>query len=655
MPLQDHTLEGLLQEATSLLRNDPYRTIELSTVAETLAVTANDSHAQVRAALLLSRACIHTGSAELGETHARRAFSIASKVHDVLGLGRSMNELGIYCFVKSQFDEAIQHYSEAEKLLRSVDATEEVAKVLLNVGNVHTRKGDYASALTQYEQCLEMAEELHDVVLEAKVLTNMTPFFEMLIYDSDTAFDYARKTIDVFLRLGDVVGLAKAYSNMAAYQRREGNPELAVEYSMKAMDLRKNFTESIDILADYYGLTSALVMMNDLTRAREVIDAGLARSKTLPDSPGTLYVQLAHAKVLLEEGRAQESLDIAIATTAAMHALGIDGDATEAEVLVADASSVLGQFERSSSIYQKLLVQRMADARNKMEYRLSFIRSRYEIRHSKSLAEIERLRNVELAEAVRRLEELIAQKSEYLAFIAHELKNPLSTIRSIAALLSADRTMVESERLELTGQIVSISSRMFDLITSLLERSKNDQQSPHAISIINAATVWEHVIQQASYAAREKSITIESHADANSYPVYATEQYLVTIAGNLLSNAIKFSPMSSAVTIIIRQTQSTTGNGKPVVQLCVRDQGPGVPDDELSLLFTPFQRLSTSPTGGEHSSGLGLHIVKRDVERLAGHVWCESTIGQGASFFVELPLAIDDSEQGPLTIVRKTA
>ncbi len=638
-----------------LVRSDPQRTIELAMKAEELASKNRDPRSRVRAALLISRACIHKGDTEVGETHARRAFGYASKVHDVLSLGRCMNELGVYCFIKSKFDEALQHYHEAETLLRSVHAMEEVTKVLLNMGNVYNRKADFTKALTFYEQCLQLATEQKDDLMEAKVLTNMTPFFELLIYDSDTAFNYANRTIEVFERLGDVVGLAKAFSNMAAYHRRDSNAQKALEYSLKAMELRKEFSESSDMLGDYYGLCTAYVMMDNLAMARATIDEGLALSATLPESAGTMYVQVAYSKLLLEEGNATESLRVAEKVYDELTALGLDGDATEAEALVADACAELGYFERSSAIYRHLLVQRLQESRSNMEHRLTFIRAKYEVQHSRNIAEIERLRNVELAEAVRRLEETNAQKSEYLAFIAHELKNPLSTIRSIAALLSADPTMIDVERQELEGQILKISSRMFDLITSLLERSRTEAQDADQVSLMNAAVVWDHIVQQSSYVAHDKNIQIVTNADATDYPVRATEQLLVTIAGNLLSNAIKFSPSNSVITVSMRQTQSTSGNGQPVVQFCVKDQGPGVASEELSLLFTPFQRLSNTPTAGEHSSGLGLHIVKRDVERLAGQVWCESVLGEGASFIVELPLAIDDSEHGPLTIVRKMA
>lgn len=76
----------------------------------------------------------------------------------------------------------------------------------------------------------------------------------------------------------------------------------------------------------------------------------------------------------------------------------------------------------------------------------------------------------------------------------------------------------------------------------------------------------------------------------------------------------------------------------------IEDQGPGFSEQDLKKLFGKFSRLSAKPTGGEHSSGLGLFIVKKLVENMHGKVWCKTEIGSGAKFIVEFPLFIDTEE-----------
>jgi signal transduction histidine kinase len=75
------------------------------------------------------------------------------------------------------------------------------------------------------------------------------------------------------------------------------------------------------------------------------------------------------------------------------------------------------------------------------------------------------------------------------------------------------------------------------------------------------------------------------------------------------------------------------------IRMEIQDEGPGLSADDKSKLFSKFARLSAQPTGGEHSTGLGLSIVKKLVEAMHGRVWCESKLGKGSTFIVEMPVA----------------
>jgi signal transduction histidine kinase len=102
------------------------------------------------------------------------------------------------------------------------------------------------------------------------------------------------------------------------------------------------------------------------------------------------------------------------------------------------------------------------------------------------------------------------------------------------------------------------------------------------------------------------------------------------IFDNLVSNAVKYSPQGRNIYVrVARQAEN--------VLIAVQDEGPGLSEDDKAKLFGKFTRLSARPTAGEHSTGLGLSIVKRMVEAMNGKVWCESELGKGATFIVELP------------------
>ena len=105
------------------------------------------------------------------------------------------------------------------------------------------------------------------------------------------------------------------------------------------------------------------------------------------------------------------------------------------------------------------------------------------------------------------------------------------------------------------------------------------------------------------------------------------------VMNNLINNAIKFSYPNTTITLQARVLDQE-------VAISVRDQGQGIPADEVKNLFTEFGRTSVRPTAGEKSTGLGLAIVKRIVELHGGRIWVESKVGMGSIFTFTLPQAI---------------
>ena len=99
---------------------------------------------------------------------------------------------------------------------------------------------------------------------------------------------------------------------------------------------------------------------------------------------------------------------------------------------------------------------------------------------------------------------------------------------------------------------------------------------------------------------------------------------------NLVSNAVKYSPPGKNIFVRLKRHAEA-------VRVEVQDEGPGLSAEDQKKLFGKFARLSAKPTGGEHSTGLGLSIVKKMVEAMNGRVWCESELGRGATFIVEFP------------------
>jgi len=133
--------------------------------------------------------------------------------------------------------------------------------------------------------------------------------------------------------------------------------------------------------------------------------------------------------------------------------------------------------------------------------------------------------------------------------------------------------------------------------------------------------------------AKAKNITLQTSElfeTSAVFTAFVDQELVLQVLDNLLSNAVKYSPHGKNIFIRLRQDEN-------YLRCEIQDEGPGLSEEEKPQLFNKFSRLDAQPTGGEHSTGLGLFIVKKLVEAMNGKVWCESELGQGATFIVAFP------------------
>lgn len=179
-------------------------------------------------------------------------------------------------------------------------------------------------------------------------------------------------------------------------------------------------------------------------------------------------------------------------------------------------------------------------------------------------------------------------------------------------------------------RIEHVASMMNTIIVNLLDINaiESGQLQIHSLpQPINAivATVIEYLQPNAV----AKNIQIQTDMPSQDVIVNVDAALMTEAVQNLLSNAVKYSPLGKQIFLRIARLDAS-------VRVEVQDEGPGLTAEDKSKLFGKFTRLSAKPTGGEHSTGLGLSIVKRLVEAMNGTVWCESERGQGATFIIEL-------------------
>ncbi|BDD11179.1 hypothetical protein FUAX_36110 [Fulvitalea axinellae] len=250
-------------------------------------------------------------------------------------------------------------------------------------------------------------------------------------------------------------------------------------------------------------------------------------------------------------------------------------------------------------------------------------------RHQKYLDK----KNDELLLSNEALEEQIREKNEIIRIVAHDLRSPLNNILGLSELLAMDDNLSVDQRkyLQMIQKVVSDGD---DLIQRLLDADALDQKHVTLeLKQVNLAAISDSAIESEASHASRKRITVNVDYKEGPFIIDTDPRLIKQAIGNLLSNAIKFTPQGKSVSVRIQRT------GEHITWE-VEDQGPGISPEDRKKLFMKFSKLSPQPTGGEKSSGLGLSIVKKIIDRLGGEVHCESTEGKGSVFSLQIPLSV---------------
>jgi signal transduction histidine kinase len=221
-------------------------------------------------------------------------------------------------------------------------------------------------------------------------------------------------------------------------------------------------------------------------------------------------------------------------------------------------------------------------------------------------------------------------QKQVLSIVAHELKNPLTTIPIYAELIRQQPGAAKV--IEITENIQKSAKRMTELVEDILEtgRLQADELGFNQTDV-DLPSVIQKTIAQLKVFSEKKSQEILPELP-HALVVRGDELKLTKIIENLLSNAIKYSGAEAKILVRL-----TTSNKNAVLQ--VSDEGPGFSEKDMEKLYRPFTRLSALPTAGEHSTGMGLYIVKTLVEAHNGSVrLLNNHHSRGATFEVTIPL-----------------
>jgi signal transduction histidine kinase len=582
-------------------------------------------------------------------SYALQALTLAQELHFEKGEARSLLAISTYFWQQNLYGKSLEYLVQAAARFERLGAKADLARVYTHIGNIHLRTERYQKALEFYHTSLIIAREINDVERIATNISMQAQVYRMHLKDYDRAIWHLQEGIRLFASIGNIRRVGSNTNIIGTVYDNKGDHATALQYHLKALDIERRIpdkayiTETLtDVATSLNALHRHAESLPYLAEAIEQADKGNARHIKI-----YLYSTLAEAYSAL--GRfhdAYRARSIAadvkdtifskdLANAVAEAAARYDIEQKNKELRLGQVKIEYERFLRNVLIAGSLVCIGIAAwfgvlFRTKQRVERALREKQYIIEEQSSSIQHA---NTALQQQNLTLQQLNTEKNEFLGIAIHDLKNPLSAIYLTSELVQQSLQQNKLEKVEeYMDGVRASANQMLAIIGNMLDINRLEQGGWKFM--LEALDYEVLIVLVESYQLRAEAkaiiLTLEIQAQQN-VSILADYTAFQHVIDNLLSNAVKYTPYGGSVTVRVTRENN-------YIRIAVQNSGQGLTEDDKRHLFGKFARLSARPTGGESSTGLGLSIVKKLVEAMNGRVWCESELGKGATFIVELPM-----------------
>jgi signal transduction histidine kinase len=598
---------------------------------------------------------------------------------------RALIQLSNIRFLDNRPDEGKELLDAAMELENRVDDPSALGSLYASRARALTDENP-GEALRLYYRALEKFDAAGDFDNMA-VAHNNIGLISHNQQDFNTALEEYRKALNINRQTGNQLQAAANYNNIANSLSQIGKKEAAADTLFKAVMINQRMGISPSLIRNYYNLAQVYLETDQMDLAYSFFTQGYEESLSISFMPGIMFHAVGLADVLFKKERFEEAesyLDESKVLAGQLSNLDVlarawdtssrlnerQGNYREALAAVREKRKYASRIDsiRRESEFEEVRARLELELktaenellRQQLEYRerlgrnqqlglgvlvlgvlitafllLVLFRNKNKLekvnRSLKQKNKVITAKNQQLRDLNTELKHLNEEKSRLVGMVIHDLRNPLFAVIGFLELI--DESLSDPSEKEHLKMAMNSATRLNQLINSLLEVHSLEKETKQirlektsVDEVVSTAVANFHEI------ARKKDIQL--HENISMVDAHTDPAYVGRIADNLISNAIKYSPRHSRVYVDV----TTKGE---VWQLSVKDEGPGISEEDQANLYQMFGRLSAKPTGGEESTGLGLYTVKMLVARLKGQIRLESEIGRGSRFICKFPFMPD--------------
>jgi signal transduction histidine kinase len=511
-----------------------------------------------------------------------RSIAIREREGDKADISTSLNNIGFVYYKLRNYTRAKECFERALLLKEEVKDTFDLDRLLINIGLSNLYLRNFKDALLYINRGLKTCGSLcgEDILVEGKFGLGVAYYG---LKDFSRSMNFLQQSFELSKKTDNKRYQSENLVYMALINIAQDNIKQSIIFLREAEQLAR-VTGYNELLLDAYKHFATAY-----SRTRDFENASFYQSRyiTLNDSLfGSVQVKnIAAAQTAVEERENRTLIDLQKTALDRQRYLNI----AIALIVVLGGLLLFGLYRRNILLKQK----------------------------SEILAEQNR------------------EKTGMISIVAHDLKAPLNKIKGLMSLLGMT-SKFSTEQQEYVNYIEQSIVQGNHLIRDLLDvhSFEHDDSKVEAeeFDLKLALDDWQHTMNGQL---QQKKQSLLTHIDLQDGKKVITDRFkLIRILDNVLTNASKFSASEKDIHFRVWQADHT-------INFSIKDQGPGISEEDKKKLFKRFQKLSARPTAGESSSGLGLSIIHVLISKLGGSIKVNSKLGEGAEFVITLPIAVD--------------
>ena len=582
------------------------------------------------------------------------------------------NNIGIIYKVQGDLENALSYFQKSISQLTELGEESLLIEELYELSSVYRSMGKEGETTEPLFKALVISQKIKD---QGKVLRTLLRINDAYIQikNYESGLYYAQESLNLAREFNNPSKLAEVYMQLAATYKGGGKYNLSIQYFKEA----EKIISDLDNYEVKFGLYRDMAMTYKMTKnygkALNYAERSLQVAKKI-DVRERIYEAI---ETLYEIFRQQNNYPKALSY---LEMLMTYRDSIHVENKALEIGKLQARYEAEKEKQQLALVQKEKDyktrvtlARQKVirnalivgflfaltmsvfiygnykrksKANLLLRKKNYEIIIQKKelLSQKERLsilnneiahqkekisvQNEILFNKNKELENLNREKDSLLSIVAHDLRAPINRCKGLAGLMKMDGVLNKSQ-LKYLKMMVSVCDEGIGLTEDLLcLHSVAQADSEPDNQKVNINTFFDQFLQGYHDKLKKKDLTLHYQPLENNMSIITDPKYLTRIIDNLFSNAIKFTYPGKNIYLTMEESFRS-------FIVSIRDEGQGISEDEQKLMFKKFQKLSALPTGGEHSTGLGLSIVENLVQKLNARIKVKSEVGAGTEIILE--------------------